>query len=349
MIILRETGKFLLCALLSGLLLAGCGKKTSPMPPDAAIPLSITDLQYSIHDEQVTLSWSYPKKSISGEDIDNIRYFKLYRSAMTEDEYCIDCPANFVLKGKVDPGLLARGEKLTAAETDLLPGHFYSYKVISYSGWNIVSGESNKVSFWWDNPAQYPTGMKVKVGDKQLQLSWQPVDVYANGESLDLPVFYQVYRRTGDRKFSSVGDLLPATQFVDRDVKNGQEYFYQLQTRHSLHDTVIPGSLSKVISAIPSDITPPPPPKQLSVVRMSDGVRILWDSVTTPDLAGYKIYRRTEKGPWKLIGETSAGAFSYTDSNLPTGTGSWYYGVKSFDRANPPNESVFSEELLIKN
>lgn len=346
MIMLRQA-ILVLIILATGLSVAGCGKKTPPVPPDVAIPVAVNDLKYTHTMGNVSLTWSYPKESVAGTALDTIGYFMLYQSRTSEDEYCSGCPVDFVSKLKIDSESLSPGEKVTMRLSDFLPGYHYSFMVKSHSGWNIVSEESNKVSFWWDHPASEPTGLKLKVGDGTLHLNWHPVSTYIGGELLSLPMLYQVYRRTEGKEFSALGSPIQETRFVDQNARNGREYFYQVQTQHVYNDSMIPGGLSKTISAVPSDITPPPPPDLLSFVLVSNGVKILWDSVSSVDLAGYKIYRRTEETSWVLVGEISAGAFSYVDKKIPEGEGGWYYSVTSFDRASPPNESSFSKQLSV--
>jgi len=327
---------------------AGCGKKTSPVPPDVAIPQAVNDLEYFHTLENVSLTWSYPKESVAGMALDSIGYFMLYQGKTPEDEYCSECPIDFVPALKIDSGSLSPGEKIKIRLSHFLPGYHYSFMVKAHSGWNIVSEESNEVSFWWDHPASEPAGLKLKVGDGKLHLNWHPSSTYIGGEPLSLPVLYQVFKRTEEKEFSALGSSIKETQFVDSNVQNGREYFYQVQAQHKYNDSMIPGGLSKTISAVPSDITPPSPPDLLSLVLVSNGVKILWDSVSSIDLAGYRIYRRTDETSWIVIGETSAGAFSYVDKKISEGEGVWHYKVTSFDRASPPNESSFSKQLSVK-
>lgn len=346
MVILRQC-LLVLIVLITGISVVGCGKKTPPVPPDVAIPQAVNDLAYTHTLENVSLTWSYPEESVAGMALDTIGYFMLYQSKTPEDEYCSGCPVDFVQTLKIDSGYLSPGEKIKIRLSHFLPGYHYSFMVKAHSGWNIVSEKSNEVSFWWDHPASEPAGMKLKVGDSKLHLNWHPASTYIGGESLSLPVLYQVFKRTGEKEFSALGLPIKETWFVDKDVQNGREYFYQVQAQHMYNDSMIPGGLSKTISAIPSDITPPSPPDLLSFVQVGNGVKILWDSVSAIDLAGYKIYRRTDGTSWIVIGETSAGAFSYVDKKIPEGDGVWYYSVTSFDRASPPNESSFSRQLAI--
>ncbi|MBC8318061.1 MAG: fibronectin type III domain-containing protein [Desulfobulbaceae bacterium] len=343
-----KQGIVLLAVFFAGFPLAGCGKKTPPVPPAVVIPVAVDDLRYDYNLENVSLFWSYPDKSISGRVLDDVGYFMLYQSEVAEEEYCSGCPVDFKPKLKIDAAILSPGKEMKIREADFRAGHYYTYMVKSHSGWNIVSEESNKVSFWWAPPAPAPSGVKLQVGDRKLHLNWQPVASYAGGEAIAWPMQYQVYRRTEDKRFSAVGAPLLQTSFVDENVQNDREYFYQVQTQHVYHETVVPGEYSKTISAVPSDITPPPVPQLLSSVMVSDGVKILWDSVMATDLAGYVIYRRTDGSPWVKVGQTSAGAFSFVDRSIPQDQDIWYYSITSFDRETPPNESSFAREVSVK-
>ncbi|MCI5145287.1 MAG: hypothetical protein D3923_07085, partial [Candidatus Electrothrix sp. AR3] len=79
--------------LLTGL--AGCGYKTLPMAPQAVVPLPITDLRYELSEKGVALYWSYPRDTVTGDDLDEIDSFTLYRAEVPEEDYCDTCPIPF--------------------------------------------------------------------------------------------------------------------------------------------------------------------------------------------------------------------------------------------------------------
>jgi len=98
------------------------------------------------------------------------------------------------------------------------------------------------------------------------------------------------------------------------------------------------GRLSEGVSILRDvriDTEPPPAVKALSV-RCGEGVVVLrWEDVSAPDLAGWNIYRSTER----LSGYTVVGHSDdphYRDAGLTNGT-PYYYRVETVDQAGNPS------------
>ncbi len=326
-------------------LLAGCGKKTPPVPPNAVIPLPITDLKQKLDDTSATLSWSYPKRSEGGESIDNIRSFQLLKSEVAAADYCPECPVQYALSIKLDAVGVKPGSKLRYTDSDLKVGHRYDYKVISHSGWNIASDDSNKVSFWWESPLLAPEGLTVESLEQQLIIRWQQVSALGDGSIVTEPVRYQLYRSADGKEFSRIGGLVSDAMSVDQGLKNDKKFYYRVRAVRNLDGTDLYGRVSETVSGKARDLTPPVPPHDFTVLAIPGGAKILWESVGGKDVAGYRIYRRLASENYALVGEVAVSSFSFADLNLPAGTETLYYAVTSFDRADPPNESVFSSEL----
>jgi beta propeller repeat protein len=71
-------------------------------------------------------------------------------------------------------------------------------------------------------------------------------------------------------------------------------------------------------------------------------IRVRWTASGAPDIAGYRVYRRASTlAAFELVGTTGAGASSYLDGGLATGT-RYYYRVTAIDQAG--GESAFSNE-----
>ncbi|MBU0968599.1 MAG: hypothetical protein KKA54_19720 [Proteobacteria bacterium] len=333
-----------LCCLL--LVLAGCGRKTLPIPPQAVIPVPITDLSRTLDDQGVILNWTYPSFAESGEKIDNIRTFTLYKSEAAAEDFCPDCPVEYDLVITLSAEGVQPGAKLTYRDTALKKDYHYTYKVVSGSGWNIASDDSNKVSFRWETPLPPPIGLTLQVADRRLILSWQPVMALYDGSPISEPVRYQVYRSNKGREFAEIGQPVDGHSYIDQELTNGRKYFYRVRALRTLDDTELPGAPSEVIAGMALDVIAPVPPEKFTIVATGDGVKILWENIAQQGVAGFRIYRR-EGGDKEMVmvGEADRSSFSYTDRNLPPGKATLYYAVTAIDDAVPPNESAFSREV----
>ncbi|MFO7605141.1 MAG: fibronectin type III domain-containing protein [Desulfurivibrionaceae bacterium] len=135
--------------------LSACGKKTAPIPPQAIIPLPITDLTHQLDDSGVTLSWSAPVRSEQGRRLPEIDSYLIERAEYALADFCKNCPVRYtevgVIAGEDDPA--GWGENLTFRDEELKAGHIYYYRVKSKVGWRVISRPSEPVRFEWRPPA----------------------------------------------------------------------------------------------------------------------------------------------------------------------------------------------------
>lgn len=328
--------------------LLSCGRKTDPIPPQAAIPAPIEDLSYRFSGEEVVLEWTYPRYSIDDRKIENVRRFVLHKSEQAAQGYCPDCPDTVTSLKKIKPSSTRPGGSMEYRDSHLVPGHHYSYQVISHRGWNIVSPPSNRVSFWWVTPPAPPESIQVGQTGRDIKISWEEVKKDNQGEPLDHPIQYRVYRRTASGKKFNLLEETNETSYHHQVNGEGKRY-YRVRAVISYQDTAIPGQYSETASFTPEDRTPPPVPEIAALITSDRGPRIIWERVSAPDLAGYRIYRRPESSrEWTMIKESGPNTFIFEDESLPSEKGTWYYTITSFDKASPPNESDFSREVAFE-
>jgi hypothetical protein len=113
-----------------------------------------------------------------------------------------------------------------------------------------------------------------------------------------------------------------------------------IKVSYTFDTTLITNSSGTITVEPTTDNTAPTVPIQPTLIITGDGkIEISWAPNTEPDLAGYKIYRRTSPDDdWDLIGTMDATTITYTDSNLKANT-RYYYSITAFDDAPIPNES----------
>lgn len=336
------------CSLLA---LGGCGYKDKPIPPQQAVPKAIGDLQVELDETGATLTWNYPKKTVAGNDVEEIDSFALYRAEVPAKTFCPTCPVPYEKPIVVPGGALPPGAGRTATHTitDLRPGHHYFFKVRSKTGWWSESQDSNEVSFIWQTPPKTPEGLTAIGGDGKNTLQWQAVSQLRDATPLATPVRYQLYRSVDGGEFAKLGEPLAANAYTDETVENGRTYAYKVQAVPLSSAASLEGGrsgMSAEVQANPQDRTPPPVPKRVEGIRADAGVKIFWDQVEGRDLAGYRIYRRTA-GETKatLVGEVNLPQNMFTDAKAPGGP--LFYSVSSFDTQSPANESARSTELRL--
>lgn len=340
----RAAGTLILGAAL--LATGGCGYKTPPVPPATVVPHAIEDLRYTIGEDKVQLSWSYPTKNIKGSDISEVSSFHLYSAEVPLEDYCSTCPIPFAEPLEVAGGQTVVEGKRRVATYDydvLQPGNKYFFKVQSQTGWWITSGDSNIVTFVWHLPSVAPTGLSASAADSSVELSWQPVTSRRDGQPLTTEVVYQVLRRTGTAEYSRIGKPVKDTSYVDSAVVNGRQYSYQVQSVQQFDADLVYGGISEEITVTPVDTTPPPPPEGVMAVATDSGIRVVWEFSSAEDVAAYRIYRRAEGGSFALVGTVKVPGTSFIDTKVSEDV-IYYYAVTAVDSSSAANESAKSEE-----
>ncbi|MEN8188847.1 MAG: hypothetical protein ABFS19_03295 [Thermodesulfobacteriota bacterium] len=341
--------------LVAGLLVSlvavgGCGYKTRPMAPEQIVPEAVDDLSYRFTGKGVTLTWSFPVKTIRGTDLTEIASFDLFRAEIANEDYCPTCPIPFAEPIRVDGGSVEQeGLRKAVFEANLIkPGHRYFYKVKARNSWWAASSDSNIISFVWQVPVRGSERVTVDAGDQVIRLRWQPVSRLVNGEKSQLPIRYNVLRSGDGSSYEVIAQDLTATAYDDRGVENGKPYSYKVQSVQVVEDDRVDGEMSKVVTITAIDKTPPAPPTGVTVVATAAGNKIFWDKSKEKDLHGYRIYRRDKiGGKAKQIGDIKAVYTIFEDVNVPKKRGIAYY-VTAYDRMKPANESVPSKEALLR-
>jgi hypothetical protein len=333
------------------LFLGGCGHKTLPVPPQTVVPQPIVDLVYIIDDNGLELSWSFPVKTVGGSAIEDISSFDLYRAEIPLDEYCSNCPIPFADPIEVTGGATVDGEQRRRANyrfPELKSGYKYFFKVTSRTSWLAASPDSNIITFVRLEPAAAPQGLMASSGDRRIALKWQPVVSLADGSPLEYPIKYQVFRSDGGKDFVTLGEAQEETGFVDRQVRNGQKYFYAVQSMLLYQDELVAGDRSEEVSAMSVDLTPPSPPSGVTAIRTGVGIKIFWDKSDAEDLGGYRVYRRAANtDSYQLLGKVEPEYTLYDDRSVD-GSVRYYYAVTAIDLADKPNESDKSREATVR-
>ena len=338
------------CLLVWPLLLGGCGKKTSPVPPESAVPAQVSDLRGELDPDGVTLQWSWPRNTEKGIALRRVSEFIVERADDLSEDFCADCPLRYQAIANLPGGALPdRPEALSLSyrDQDLQPGHHYSYRVRSSLGWRVVSGPSGPVGLFWQVPLTPPSELAAAGGEREVTISWRPPESDLDGQTLAETLIYQVQRREGVQPFRQVSGDLSAPLFRDQGIRSGITYQYRVRAARLRGGT---GRFSAPLAVTLQDLTPSPPPFGLAAVITGETVRLFWEPPSSEDLGGTMIYRRRQLasgiGDFELIGSVEGRTGNYIDPlPLLDLTEVRHYALKSYDRATPPNLSEYSREV----
>ncbi|MBM4275228.1 MAG: hypothetical protein FJ134_12315 [Deltaproteobacteria bacterium] len=330
------------------ILVAGCGKKATPISPDAVLPGPPREFRVSQEGESLVVSWLFPKEDRLGRPLTQLQGFRLQRGEVRgvapqpigpEFTLLADIDLAYPREGQV------KGEAVVYQDQALVPGRRYWYRVAAYDQERYLGGWSPVLTRAWDYLPRPPRDLKALAGDKAVALAWSPVTHLQDGSPIRDLAGYVIYRRSGDGAWLKVTPQpVGPTTFQDVAVLNDVEYDYQVHAARQVGGDLLESVASPMATALPEDRTPPPPLLNLVAVATSEGIGLHWDPSPATDLAGYRVYRR---GPGEATFEKLTPQLLtrpyFVDTRAARGKAYTYY-VTAVDNSRRANESLPSEE-----
>lgn len=208
-------------------------------------------------------------------------------------------------------------------DRDLTPNTEYQYRFTTLSKESTESEGSETLSAI-TLPMIAPVSFFQSVGNmpRSAKLLWRPhPNIRINGYIIDR-------LNVNDQQWNKIATLTGRlnAEFIDKDLKDGQVYYYRV--RAVTFDNLItePSETAKVV-------TKPLPPEIKNITATKDlpkAITLTWDASTIPDLSHYNIYRSSMSNGYfgyhvKL--ETT----QYTDTTKEDGE-NFFYKVTAVDK-----------------
>jgi hypothetical protein len=142
----------MLLALIGLTPLAACGVKSSPVPPQMAIPETISDLRASADPAGINLTWSRPTQYASGGSLRDLGSFVLLRSQEDQPfQPLVELPVT-------DQERFSPQRRFSYLDGETQVGNSYRYEIVSRTMDGYTSEPSNQVEFTrvWPPPTPKP-------------------------------------------------------------------------------------------------------------------------------------------------------------------------------------------------
>jgi fibronectin type 3 domain-containing protein len=255
----------------------------------------------------------------------------VYRKLLVDDNLAV--PLSLVSPG------LRNAMGLGFSDPTVRTGETYRYRIalIDYRGETLDTVQEEVTAGPPASP-EAPQDVSAEAGDREVVVRWE-YPVYRGGTS-DTAVGFLVYRRSGDqRRLVSEAPVLRIEgylTFIDREVEEGVEYRYEVETV-TMVEARSEAAVSNAVT--PTDSRVPLVPEDLTASEQGEAVRLVWRISPEPDVAGYNVFRSSRlKGDFEQINEelVSVGQPSYVDADV-SGGDPYYYRVSALDTAG--NES----------
>jgi hypothetical protein len=363
-------------ALLIILFLIACGKRGDPVAPVPVIPKATGDLAASQRGDVVELSWSYPALTAAGESLKNVSRIIVYRYVEGLPATLSGKDPSILSPGETDPGT-PPAIALFKSVPALTPEQFAKLKVqldtlnataiptytvgarvlysdhppattadgrpvrVTYAVVTTTSSGtselSNLASIIPLVPPNMPTSLTAKATPEAIVLTWKDA---AKREGAFI-AGYNIYRFPPDGPIDELGTPVnptPVTTTTFSDTPAYGSYRYIMTTVASAGPPLVQSEPASSVLAEFKDLMPPAAPANVATLVEANAVRLVWDAVDAPDLAGYKVYRSAGDDRVALT-PASITDTNYRDASMKLGI-SYVYSVTSLDTHG--NESAAS-------
>ncbi len=365
------------------ILVLACGKRGDPRPPVPVIPKATGDLVVTQRANKLILSWSYPALTTAGKTLINIRRVSVYRyqeeipatpTASAPASTPVPAVAPVVAQLPPAPPLTAaqfgklshrldsiEGANLPASTTgaklvyeDSVPRSSsgrpvrLTYAVVT-EGFNAKSDWSNMVSIVPLDVAVAPENLAASPNAKGVTLTWSVPTKSVTGNSKPAIAGYNIYRSAKGQAldpFALPVNPSPVAKNEYTDTPPYGTYEYRMTAVAAAGPPRIESDHSAPVEATFKDLVPPPPPASVTALVETKSVRLVWDVVDAPDLAGYNIYRTEKAGRVKFTYGLPIKQTFFLDESLLPGI-EYYYSVTSVDKSGNESAETKSQTVMV--
>lgn len=276
------------------IILAACGKKAPPIPPERLAPREVRGLAALNTADGIRISWYAPKRKVNNEPVETLTHFAVLRAQGRSRESCL-LPGNpFVNLASVQITDFAaeKDRAFSYVDHDVKPDRWYAYRVVAFDGnGNVSDAPPNDPLVERGVPPPRAPAPVTGAGDNFVTLRMPPFPPGVVG--------WLVYRAATEGVLPSIPlfpDAVTGTEYADFGLSNGESYRYAASWVGLYDSFPIEGRLSPWVIGAARDLVPPVPPSSIVGIAVADAVDLRWERVEEPGVR-YYIYRRPNKEP----------------------------------------------------
>lgn len=355
-----------------------CGKRGPSLPPLRIAPRPCSEMAVTQTGDKLLISFLLPERNADGSLLEKRPGIELLQNVSESDEngqITAISADEFMKRAKLsrsimpldlDPvifnGRVFLEQDIFELYGDKAAGMQFSYAVQCVNEKKKKSALSGIVPIIAVRPLQAVNDLSASSGEEGINLTWTP-SVPSSGPSGGR--LFNLYRAeiapeessmetTDSRSLERMRHLskrlnekpVSENSFLDRSSRFGAFYLYTVREAHDASLPFRESADSNIVRIKPLDIFPPLPPSGLSAVTDKAMIRLFWFPGSKQDIAGYKVYRKSEtEEMFGMIATLPPHLSSFSDKDAALNTRYSYY-ITAFDSAQPPNESVPSEIVV---
>lgn len=353
----KASGKAALAFIMPVLLFClSCGKRTPPLPPIERVSQRV-EISGFQRGNKVSLTWMMPARNAPDSSILNIDRTDIYRLAeplnsdltLSEEEFASRSTLITSLKiTDADFGLKKIGYTDTLEFAGQPVRLRYAIRFVNSSGQKAAFS-----NFLLIEPAakvaDAPTSLSATIAESAIVLNWNAPDANVDGSKPANVLGYNIYRSTSENETAKILNQMPTnqTKFDDQTFEFGKDYLYFARTVSlGSNGEPVESLESNIVKISPEDIFPPSAPSAVTIAAAPNNLSIFFATNPENDIAGYRIYRSTDKNlplaEWQNITPELLTTNTFQDKQVESGK-TYYYYLTAADRTgniSKPSEIV---------
>jgi hypothetical protein len=192
-----------------------------------------------------------------------------------------------------------------------------------------------------------PQGVAAKAQANGVVVSWTEPAQSVGGGGAPVIAGYFIYRTAPGEAITELStpiNTAPIKGSMYTDTPAYGEHEYRVAAVATTGPPLMQSDLSASARVAFKDLVPPPVPANLNALVEPKLVRLVWEPVTAPDLAGYFVYRWERDARLKLCCPTPLPGENFIDISMQLGT-TYRYEVTAVDKSG--NESAASKPMEV--
>lgn len=316
-----------------------CGKRTPPVPPNERVSQRAEISGFQRGDE-VLLSWKMPARNApSGSTlfIDRVDVYRLTEpndrpQTLSEEEFASRSTLIATLKindGDFSLKTFTFKDKLQfAGQAARLR---YAVRFVNQAGQKAAFS-----NFFLIQPASSiasaPTSLTQNVTQEAIELKWQAPQTNIDGSTPVNIIGYNIYRSLSKAEPAKLLNNIPVleTEYSDRGFEFTKDHFYFVRAISlGSGGEPVESQETSIIEVKPVDTFAPAAPSSITLAATPTTISIFFATNIETDIAGYKIYRSTDRekplAQWELLTPELLKTNTFTDQRVEPGKTYYYY------------------------
>ena len=194
-----------------------------------------------------------------------------------------------------------------------------------------------------------PAGVKATAKAEGVVVTWDEPKQSVGDQGPPVIIGYHLYRNAPGQPFDELSAPItaaPVKGTTYTDTPPYAEHDYRVAAVASTGPPLLQSDASAPARVAFRDLVPPPAPGKVTALVETNLIRLLWDPVTAPDLAGYFVYRWDGPVRLKLCCPTAINQTNFLDISMQLGV-PYRYEVTAVDKSGNESAPGSSETITI--